>query len=98
MNTAEAMKPTGKELFQQAVKNMNGAQSAFESRVAGVFATLPEINQQVWLKAAGVPLLTANLSAGGYRVRTWSDLKPIQKQNMMAAYRSFLVISKRGDA
>lgn len=98
MNTAEQMKPTGKELFQQAVMSMNGAQSAFESRVAGVFNTLPEINQQVWLKAAGIPILTNDLVYGGYRVRAWSDLKIQQRQRMLAAYRSILVISKRGDS
>lgn len=98
MNTAEQMKPTGFEQFQQASQALKGANSAFESKVANTFAGLTECPQQIWLKAAGVPLLTASLSAGGYRIRVWSDLTKKQRQNMMNAYRNICVIAKRGDA
>lgn len=88
----------GYKLFQDALKNINGSRSAFEGRLAVLFSQLPELGQQIWLKAAELPLLTQDLRRGGFRITAWSELNERQRQKMMIAYREMRKVVEVGEA
>ncbi len=86
----------GYELFKQQCAKLNQAQSAHELKIANRFNALNETEQQIWLKAAGCPLLTDSLAMGGERVTLWRQLSRQQRTRMMKTHRSMRVIA-RGD-
>lgn len=86
----------GYELFKQQCAKLNQAQSAHELKIANRFNALKEAEQQIWLKAAGCPLLTDSLAMGGERVTLWRQLSRQQRTRMMKTHRSIRVIA-RGD-
>ncbi|WP_404402960.1 hypothetical protein LG288_05850 [Idiomarina seosinensis] len=84
----------GYELFKEQVARLNQATSQRESNLASRFNALNETDQQVWLKAAGCPLLTDYLKAGGQRITLWRQLRKDQRNRMMTAYRCIKVIAR----
>lgn len=88
----------GRAAFEELKRKIYGSQSDRETRLAALFSGLPEPEQQIWLKAAGLSVMTADLCAGGYRVRQWSDLDRRKRQMMMIAYGRMNSITSRGEA
>lgn len=84
---------SGYEQFQLAVKNLADADSIHEMNVANAFNSLNELQQQVWLKAAGCPLVIGLVVTGGGRVRKWSQLGSRQRNRMMSSLKAICAIA-----
>ena len=86
----------GYRLFMEQCAKLNESQSQRETLLANRFNALGETDQQVWLKAAGCPLLTKSLHVGGKRLTQWRQLSRAQRNRMMSTFRCIRVIA-RGD-
>ena len=85
---------SGFEQFQLARKQLLSAESLHEINVANTFNALKEVDQQIWLKAAGCPLVKGFVSMGGGRVRNWSQLDSRQRNRMMTTHKVICTIAR----